>query len=71
MNEEILLYSNNYSITAAKTFKIPQDESIRHIQIRPNEIAIITTKHIDEKNTLTKVHLFKQENPMFVKENLK
>lgn len=68
---EVLLYENNYSIFSKHSYKIPDNQKIKDIQIRPNEIAIICTEIIDEKNTLTRVHLFKQANPVYVKEELK
>ena len=63
----IFTYKSNNSIIPDKSStKIPDNEIIRDIHIRPNEIAIITTEVIDENNTQTHVYLYKQDIPGYV-----
>jgi hypothetical protein len=60
---DVLLYDQNFSTTARKTVKI--EDEISAIQIRPNEVSIVSIKKFPNGDTQTKVTLFKQENPMF------
>ena len=71
MTIEIDIYGNNYTITPKKTFKLPENEKITGIRIRPNEIAVITKEVFSNGDTQTRLHLFKQEILSFEKVELK
>lgn len=68
---EINVYNSNYGITPLKTTKIPGNQEIQHINIRPDEIAVVCKEIIDEKNIMTRVHLFQCEARIYQEVSLK
>lgn len=64
---QINLYDTNYGLVVRQTEKIPDDEVLSHVNIWPNEIAIVMRKYDDQGNFMTKIYTFKQENPRYVK----
>lgn len=61
MTTKISIYDSNHSVYPLKDIKIPENQEILDIQIRPDEIAIICKEVIDDKNTMTRIHLYKTE----------
>lgn len=59
----VYLMDNDHDVVSKKGIKIPDDEIITDIQIRPNSITIIAIKIVDwdKQETITKIHRYERE----------
>ena len=64
MTVDIWLYNRNDGAIPNKEIRIPENQTVRYIQIRPNEVAIVCDEQYED-GIKTKLHIFNKENPPF------